>query len=79
MPFLIQKPEYKSLRIELFAIAGIVLAQYEDTTDRICHYNDLLWEFKTNFKSDLKLIYTEPHLIYGFHYLLNTLKSCRKT
>ncbi|UOE51364.1 hypothetical protein MTO98_09765 [Mucilaginibacter sp. SMC90] len=37
----------------------LVLAYYEDTTYRICHYNDLLWEFKTYFQSDYTLIYTE--------------------
>jgi hypothetical protein len=38
---------------------GLVLAYYEDTTYRICHYNDLLWEFKTYFNDDFTLIYTE--------------------
>ena len=39
------------------ADGAIVL--YDEHTYRVCHYDDLLWEFKTFFKKDLTLIYTE--------------------
>ncbi|WP_142530931.1 hypothetical protein [Pedobacter westerhofensis] len=35
------------------------LVLYEGMTYRVCHYDDLLEEFKTYFKNDYTLIYTE--------------------
>ena len=36
-----------------------VLVCFKGLTYKICHFDDLLWEFKTYFNKDLTLIYTE--------------------